>query len=97
MQILNKGTMPNGTQIRIENWNENYDFIPYASTLGAYQKSKVSHDGPFAPRGNELYRFQFDFKSEEECKEAFNSLINGDKELSDYRDKMYDKKYMDCV
>lgn len=62
MKVLQKGIMPNGTVIQIEEWNENYSFMPYGGTIASYPKSKVSHEGSFAPKGNETYRFQFDFK-----------------------------------
>lgn len=97
MKVLRKEVMPNGTAIQIEEWNENYEFMPYGSTIASYPKSKVSHEGSFAPKGNETYRFSFKFKSAEEAKEAFDSLMLGAKVLSDFKDKMDIPKYSDCI
>lgn len=97
MKVLEKGIMPNGTHIQIEEWNENYNFIPYGSILASYPKSKVSYDGSFAPKGNSEYRFSFNFESAEEAKKAFDELLSGNKNLSDFADKLYEKKYADCI
>ena len=97
MKVLKTGIMPNGTQIQIEEWNENYSFIPYASTLASYPKSKVSHEGAFAPKGNEIYRFQFNFKTEEEADKAFQDLLTGTKTLTDFRTNINTPKYRDCI
>ena len=97
MKVLLKGVMPNGTPIQIEEWNENYSFVPYGSTIASYPKSKMSHEGSFAPKGNQVYRFQFNFYSDDEAKTAFNDLLSGVKALSDFKDKMYNPKYADCI
>jgi len=97
MKILEKGIMPNGTKIQIEEWNENYSFMPYGRTLASYPKSKVSHKGPFSPKGNVVFRCEFDFKSHEEAKEAFNELLAGTKELVDFKENLYYPKYADCI
>lgn len=97
MKILQTGILPNGTHIQIEEWNENYSFKPYGSTIASYPKSKISHEGNFAPKGNEIYRFEFDFESHEETKRAFNELVTGQKTLVDFKDKLYNKRYADCI
>lgn len=97
MKVLEKGTMPNGTAIQIEEWHENYSFYPYGSTLASYPKSKMSHEGAFSPKGNQPYRFHFNFNSKQEAKEAFENLKNGITELKDYIDYMHDPKYADCL
>lgn len=97
MKILQEGTMPDGTHIQIEEWNENYSFMPYGSTIASYPKAKVSHPGSFSPKGNEIYRFQFDFASQEEAFNAFSDLLTGNKVLSDFKSKMYNPKYADCI
>ena len=97
MKVLQTGIMPNGTQIQIEEWNENYSFMPYGSTIASYPKSKVSHEGTYSPKGNQVYRFDFDFKSNEETKEAFTSLVNGSKQLADFKTNLNRKEYVDCI
>lgn len=97
MKVIAKAIMPNGTNIQIENWNENYDFIPPCSTLATYPISRASHKGSFSPRANETYRFAFDFKSSEEAKQAFENLKNGTKLLADYIQCLDKKEYADCI
>jgi len=97
MKVLEKGIMPDGTNIQIEEWHENYSFMPYGSTLASYPKSKVSHEGAFAPKGNEKYRFSFNFKSYDEAQQAFINLTNGIKTLSDFKSNIYNPKYADCI
>ncbi|MGG1664501.1 hypothetical protein [Brevibacillus sp. NRS-1366] len=97
MRVLEKGIMPNGTSIQIEEWSENYSFMPYGSTIASYPKSKVSHEGTCAPKGNQSYRFSFNFKSEEETKKVFNELLTGGKALSDFKENLSEKKYADCL
>jgi hypothetical protein len=97
MKVLEKGTMPDGTAIQIEEWNETYSFMPFGNVLASYPKSKVSHEGGFAPKGNETYRFSFDFKSNDEAKKAFEELELGTKVLADYKELISIPKYADCI
>jgi len=97
MKVLETGVMPNGTQIQIEEWHENYSFMPYGSTIASYPKSKMSHEGAFAPKGNEMYRFSFNFTSYEETKKVFEQLVTGKKELSELKQFIYNPKYADCI
>lgn len=97
MKILQKGKLKNGTDIQIEEWHENYNFIPYGSTLASYPLSKISLDGQFAPKANERYRIDFNFKSEEETKQAFDNLLTGKNDLADYKENISDLRYKDCI
>ena len=97
MKILKTGTMKDGTDIQIEEWNEDYSFMPYGNTLATYPKSKVSQEGPYAPKANERYRFDFEFNSHEEAETAYNELIEGTKTLSDFKNQLRNMKYQDCI
>lgn len=98
MKVLEKGVMPDGTEIQIEEWNENYVFMPYGSTIGSYPISKKSHmDRPFGPRDGKEYRFSFNFQSYEETKEIFNDLLSGNKALSELKGYMNDPRYSNCL
>ncbi len=97
MKIIVKGTMPNGTAVQIEEWNENYNFMPYGSTLASYLKSKTSHEGSYSPKANREYRFEFDFNSNLEAKKAFDELTAGTKQLTDYIANLSRKEYADCI
>ena len=97
MKVLQTGIMTDGTKIQIEEWKENYSFMSYASTIASYPKSKVSHEGSYSPKGNKEYRFSFNFESEEQTKEMFNSLLSGNKQLKDLVQYMHNSKYADCL
>ncbi|ARC83127.1 hypothetical protein U732_12 [Clostridium argentinense CDC 2741] len=98
MKVLEKGVMPNGTHIQIEEWNEDHSFMPYGSMLISYPKSKASHKGSFAPKTDEIYRFEFSFKSEKEAKCAFNDLLAGNKALHNFKENFSSKReYLNCI
>lgn len=61
MKVLKTGKSAGGVDIQIEEWSENYSFMPYGSTLAFYPKSKATHKGQFAPKAGESYRFSFSF------------------------------------
>lgn len=97
MKILKRGFTPSGTAIQIEDWSEDYPSMPYGRTLASYPKSKTSHEGPYAPKGNQVYRFEFDFASNDDAEGAFDSLVSGARVLADYKDHLYRKEYADCI
>ncbi|HSH51778.1 MAG TPA: hypothetical protein VK982_08655 [Bacteroidales bacterium] len=97
MIILQKGRMPDGTVIQIEDWSEDYSFFEYGSTIGAYPISKMGYTRQFAPRKGEKVRMQYGFESSEEAERAFNGLVEGTKTLKDFELNLYDKRYKDCV
>lgn len=97
MKVLKRGIMPDGTNLQIEDWSDNYTFMSHGSTLAAYPKSKISLDGSFAPKGKQEFRCAFNFNSEAETRKAFSELIIGVKELADFKANMHDPKYADCI
>ena len=97
MKVLKKDNMQDGTNIQIEDWQENYNFMPYGNTLAAYARSKASHRGNWSPNANEVYRFDFTFNSEQETRKVFNELLQGDKMLSDFKQYLRNKEYADCI
>ena len=90
MKVLQRGQMPDGTEIQIEEWSENYSFYAYGSMVAAYPKNRYG----------EKVRANKTFESAEEAEEAFNALKNGDKTLADFnftakesgRDILYQEK-----
>lgn len=97
MIILQKGRMPDGTAIQIEDWSKSYSFYEYGSTIGAYPVSKMGYDGQFSPRKGRTWRMQYDFQNEAEARKIFSELIEGTKTLKDIENNLYDKRYKDCV
>lgn len=98
MKVVEKGVMPNGTHIQIEDWSEAYSCYPPADTLASYPKSKMTHEGSYAPKAGSTYRFSFRFADAEETKEAFSDLLTGRKQLSDFADQMAERlEYRNCI
>jgi hypothetical protein len=97
VKVIKRATMPNGTKIQIEDWSGDYSFAPYGGTVAAYPKAKVSHEGAFAPKGNETFRAGFNFPTTAEAKTAFERLESGKGALSDYVGNMERPEYADCL
>jgi hypothetical protein len=98
MRDIDKGAMPDGTKVYIEDWSEDYPgTLAPKATIGAYPKAKVSFPGAFSPKGNERFRAQLDFGSEDEAREAFSRLCAGEAVLADYGDKLWNRKYRDAL
>ena len=92
MKIIRKGTTPNGTHIQIEDWSENYTFHNKNATIGFYPMAihdiydEENPHFPAYPKRGETFRSEFDFNTEEEAKEAFDSLQSGEKSFMDFLD-----------
>lgn len=97
MTVVKTGAMPDGTKVQIEDWSENYDFIPPSSTIAAYAVSKWTIGRPFGPRAGEINRFQFDFADKTETENAFAELISGEKSLADFKGKLNRPEYATCL
>ena len=85
MKILQKGQMPDGTDVQREEWQENYDFMAYGATVAAYPIAKESINRPFAPKIGEKFRCAMYFDSTEKAEECFEQLKNGEKTLKDFK------------
>ena len=97
MEVLEVSSMPCGTKLQIEDWSNDYDFLPRGSTLAAYPLSKVDLDGQFAPKRNKEFRVSFNFDSELEAKQAFNDLSAGSKQLVDFKGCINNPKKIECI
>ncbi len=74
MKVLQRGQMPDGTEVQIEEWSEDYLFYAYGSSVAAYPKNRY---------GEEIRASKI-FGSAEEAEKAFNALKIGDKTLADF-------------
>ena len=90
MQIIRKGTTPNGTSLQIEDWSEDYTSYNKNATIGFYPMALESiyredkpHWTPYPKRG-ETFRASFNFDTEAEALEAFVLLENGCRCFIDY-------------
>lgn len=74
MKVLQRGQMPDGTSVQIEEWSENYSIYAYGSMVAAYPRNRF----------DEKFRASKTFESAEEAEKAFAALKNGDKTLADF-------------
>jgi len=100
MKVLERAKTPDGIDIQIEDWKKSYSCVNVLN-IAAYPIAKnTSHWGWI--RAGEKFRLQIDrFKNDKEVKQAFNDLINGTKQLTDFADQYYhndkDKYYMGLI
>lgn len=97
MKILKKNTLEDGSTMQLEDWSEDYSFMPYGRTIAIYQKSKASIDGQFSPKLNKSYRFQFDFNNKEDAEKAYNELLSGMKDPIDYKNYISNRDLAICL
>lgn len=97
MKILQTGKTKQGYNIQVEEWQENYNFMEYGATIAVYKPSKISLEGQFAPKENEIARFQFNFKDHQEAQKAFTELVEGKKDIKDFISKINDPRFKDCI
>lgn len=71
MKILQKATTPDGTDIQLEDWSEDYAIFPYGSTIAAYPRKHIRCRATL-----ELYNYQ-------EAMSVFDGLQKGNIHLGD--------------
>lgn len=85
MKVIKKSYTPDGVQIQINDWSEDYSFFATNSEIAAYPKAKAS--SPYGwVRAGENFRCGFTFESEEQALKAFQQLESGEKRLEDFTD-----------
>ena len=100
MKIIDKGIMPDDTKIQIEDWSQDYDSQTYGSTVAAYP---IATETTYLPSGiqypskGKTFRFEFEFSSNDDAKEAFDALQDGRKELIDYKVHAYNKRLFEAL
>ena len=89
MKILEKATTPDGVDIQIEDWSDNYSFMNILN-IGVYPIAKQSDTVWITP--NERFRMSLDkFKSDSETLEVFRKLKNGNYKLEDLTEHFEEK------
>lgn len=83
MKIIAKATMPDGTNIQLEDWGEDYSHLKNELILAAFPTANRSVKGAFAPKEGEKFRASFYFNNVK-AEEIFNTLKKGTNKLSDY-------------
>lgn len=89
--------MPCGTKIQNEHWLslEHIDVPVYV--VAAYPKALESMPGQFAPKRGRSFRLAIEFDNEQDSKQAYESLLNGDASLIDYVNKYREKELAICL
>mgnify|MGYP001041827481 CR=1 FL=1 len=100
MKVIKRTQMPDGTEIQIEDWKENYSFIKTIS-IGAYPKAKNSSETGFIERNRKFRLSLCNFESDKQVESIFNQLEKGYislEELSNYfREGHRDMYYLGMV
>lgn len=83
MRILQQTTV-NGVLMRLEDWQDDFPFFPFADTLGLYPIARRSGEGLFTPRKGKEFRLALVFESTEQALKAYYSLKDGTTTIEDY-------------
>ena len=105
MEVIKRSTTVNGVKIQIENWSKDYPNIyKENSTIALYPKSKANISSNwcnFYPRIGESFRIDLNFNDSVECKNAFNLLVEGKKNIIDfienYRGNISKENLIRCI
>lgn len=68
---------------RLENWNDDYDFLEVFDRVVAYPISKKTVGYGYIKEGRK-FRLSMNFDNEQESQKALDNLVSGDKTFKDY-------------
>lgn len=103
MEVIKKGTMPDGTKIQIENWMGDYPSVYTTYTIAAYpilkQHPPKEHSWLFRKHERIRYELMRNWNNNAETEEAFEGLCNGTYSLKDFENHVaMDQKWItDCI
>ena len=97
MEVLKKGITTDQTKIQIENWNDDYSFMEYGNTIGAYPIAKQTGNRQFEPERGRTFRLSYEFEDSKEAEAMFNELVTGSKTLKCIESYLKDDKYKDFI
>ncbi|MDE6200343.1 MAG: hypothetical protein K2M47_00715 [Clostridiales bacterium] len=86
MQVITRGTMPDGTGIQIEDWSKSYSFEAENGTVAAYPiATRTDYDSPLKyPQCGQSFRLAMRFTSAADAASCFAALQDGSKQLDDF-------------
>lgn len=100
MKVLERAKTPEGTDIQIEDWKEDYSCFNVLS-IATYPIAKNTSKHRWVEGGQ---RFRLDinrFNNDEEVYQAFNDLISGKKQITDFAGQFWngdkDMYYMGLI
>lgn len=100
MKVLERAITPDGTDIQIEDWKEDYSCFNVLS-IAAYPIAKNTSKYRWVESGK-TFRLDINgFNSDEEVKQAFADLVSGEKKITDFADQFRngdkDRYYMGLI
>lgn len=89
MKILERAKTPEGIDIQIEDWKQDYSCFN-TFNIATYPIAKRSSESGWIKDGK-TFRLDISrgFNNDEEVKQAFNDLVSGNKNISDFADQFY--------
>lgn len=110
MKVLNKGVMPDGTKIQMEDWHEDFPTIHTpkdvvaAYPIAKHYATRSEYEGiSYIPCVHEYperyrtFRLALQFPCTDDAEAAYNNLLNGVARLLDYEKYFQEKKYANCL
>lgn len=91
MKILKSATMPNGTEIQLEDWSEKYPSV-FGLMIGAYPVVKRTSQFSRVKYGENFRLSLSCYNTNEDVLKDFEALIKGEKRLEDLSKQFYDTK-----
>lgn len=98
MKVLERAMTPNGIDVQIEDWSQDYSFHKFGDVVATYPKATHTSTDKFEyPKFKEEFRLEFNCKNNTQAQEVFNNLKNGTKTLLDYSNLVLEKKYLEFI
>lgn len=97
MKVLQIDSMPCGTKVQLERWELDAHLNIPIDIVAAYPKALETMPGQFAPKRGRSFRLAIEFDNEQDSKQAYESLLNGDASLIDYVNKYREKELAICL
>lgn len=88
MKVLERAKTPDGFDIQIEYWKEDYSFMD-VNCIAAYPIAKNSSKWQWIKAGEEFRLDIKGFNNNEEVMQAFIDLTNGTKSIEDFSEQFY--------
>lgn len=95
MNTIKEGTLQDGTNIYLEDWQSQKYW--YKFVVSAYPIAKLCGSGYFSPKNGEHIRIAFNFETEEQAEKVFTEILKGNKSLKDFNEYAENKKYLELI
>lgn len=94
MKVIEKAVTPEGYNIQIENWKEDYPTIFKTLGIGAYPKANDTNKYGLIRR-NKPFRVDIcrGFNSDDKVYEVFRSIVDGTTQIKDYAEQFWELEH----